>query len=96
MEIASTSMFWNCQCDFNSVHSRDQLRCDRCGAAAESSPESQISCVAQLFSQTPWHVSPDWDLYGFYHLSEAAEEQEDWVNEGFEISDEEGERRPPR
>ena len=38
-------------------------------------------------------MNPDLDQYGFYHLSEAAEEQEDWVNEGFEIGDEEGERR---
>ena len=52
-----------------------------------------MSQVLQLFSETPWHVNPDLDQYGFYQLSEAAAEQEDWVNKGFEIGDEEGERR---
>ena len=93
MEIVTTSMFWNCECPDNSVHSKDQEQCQRCGAAAKDRPESRISEVLQLFSETPWHVNPDLDQYGFYHLSEAAEEQEDWVNAGFEIGDEEGERR---
>jgi hypothetical protein len=93
MEILTTSMFWNCQCPSNSVHSKDQPRCERCGADAQDQPDSRITDVLQLFSEPPWHVNPDLDQYGFYHLSEAAEEQEDWVNEGFEISDDEGERR---
>ena len=59
----------------------------------KDSQDSRISDVLQLFSEEPWHVSPDSDQYGYYHLSEAAEEQEDWVNECFEIGDAEGERR---
>ena len=93
MEIITTSMFWNCQCPDNFIHSKNQTRCERCGAEAKDRPDSRIDEVLQLFSDLPWHVNSDLDQYGFYHLSEAAEEQEDWVNEGFEIGDEEGERR---
>ena len=93
MEIVTTSMFWNCRCPSNFIHSKDQSRCERCGVEAKDQPDSPIDELLELFSQSPWHVNPDLDQYGFYHLSEAAEEQEDWVNEGFEDSDEEGERR---
>ena len=45
------------------------------------------------FTPGPWHVAQDLDLYGNYRIEESAAEQEDWVNEGFEHADEEGERR---
>ena len=41
----------------------------------------------------PWEVSRDMDNYGRYTILGAAHEQNEWVDEGYEISDEEGDRR---
>ncbi len=41
----------------------------------------------------PWEVSKDPDMYGRYTIDRAAHEQNEWIDEGYEISDEEGERR---
>ena len=93
MEIKTTRMFWNCKCEQNQVHPRAQASCDRCGVQAEKGPDSRIEDVLELFTKTPWQINPDFDQYGFYNLSQAAEEQKNWVNEGINIGDEEGERR---
>ncbi len=93
MEIKTTHAFWNCKCKQNHVHSRAQGGCERCGALADESPDSPMEDVLELFTKHPWQVNSDLDQYGYYYLSQAAEEQEDWVNEGFETSDDEGERR---
>lgn len=41
----------------------------------------------------PWEVSKDMDMFGRYTILKAAHEQDDYVTEGYEISDEEGDRR---
>ncbi len=41
----------------------------------------------------PWEVSKDPDMYGRYTIDQAAHEQNERIDEGYEISDEEGERR---
>ncbi len=41
----------------------------------------------------PWEVEKDPDMFGRYTILEAAKEQADYVDEGYLISDEEGERR---
>jgi hypothetical protein len=41
----------------------------------------------------PWKVEKDMDMFGRYTILEDAHEQGKWVSEGFEISDEEGDRR---
>ncbi len=45
------------------------------------------------YTPGPWGVTPENDLPGVYILDAAKREQEDWVNEGFDISDEVGDRR---
>ena len=40
-----------------------------------------------------WNVEPNGDQFGHYVLGVAQREQETWVNEGYDVSDEEGDRR---
>jgi hypothetical protein len=46
----------------------------------------------QWFTPGPWRVNRG-DEYGQYWIIEVATEQDDWVNEGYHLSDDEGERR---
>jgi hypothetical protein len=46
-----------------------------------------------FFTPGPWTVYANLDHYGQYEVAEAVREQDDWVNEGWNIGDEEGERR---
>lgn len=45
-----------------------------------------------VYTPDPWTVDRA-DQYGSYRVHEAAREQNKWVDERYEISDEEGERR---
>lgn len=48
-----------------------------------------------MSNHTPgtWTVCSDPSLYGGYIIEQAAQEQNEWVAEGYEISDAEGDRR---
>ena len=41
----------------------------------------------------PWEVEKDMNFFGRYTILQAAHEQNEWIDEGYEISDEEGDRR---
>jgi hypothetical protein len=45
------------------------------------------------YTPGPWYVESLDDTYGGYVIVQAAEEQETWVSEGYEVSDSVGERR---
>lgn len=45
------------------------------------------------FTPRPWEVERDAGQYGRYTILQAAHEQNEWIDEGYEISDEEGDRR---
>lgn len=49
--------------------------------------------MKQTITPGDWVVEANLDLYGHYVLYVAAVEQETWVNQGFDVSDKEGERR---
>ena len=41
----------------------------------------------------PWEVEKDGEIFGRYTILEAAKEQADYIDQGYLISDEEGDRR---
>ena len=69
------------------------FQCELDEEAEQSAQEGADAVSTFSFTQGPWHVDADLDQYGYYRIAEAATEQEDWVNAGFAVSDEEGERR---
>ncbi len=46
-----------------------------------------------IYTSEPWEVEKDPDLFGRYKILEAAREEFVFMDEGYKISDEEGERR---
>jgi hypothetical protein len=59
----------------------------RCALKSHSITQEKI----MNHTPAPWHV--EIDEYGLYRIREAAHEQDTWVFEGYEQSDEEGDRR---
>ena len=44
-EIETTEKYWDCECENNFIHPREQIQCNICGATAEEQPDSRVSEV---------------------------------------------------
>ncbi len=44
----TTDRYWDCECEFRYIHSRNVDNCLRCGAVRESQPDSRINELDNL------------------------------------------------
>ena len=51
MTIETTEEYWDCECDKDYIHPKNESFCLKCGTTAEDSPDSRIEEV-QLINTT--------------------------------------------
>lgn len=46
--IETSPDFWDCECENNYIHPKEQPKCEICGAIREDQPDSRINEILQI------------------------------------------------
>lgn len=53
LDQRTTPFFWDCNCDDNSIHSKQSAWCPECGAKRDESPDSRVVEVVYALTVAP-------------------------------------------
>lgn len=47
--IITTEKYWDCECEYDYIHPKTEVKCKKCGYSQEECPDSRVAEVEKYF-----------------------------------------------